>query len=79
MTSVVTTNREEQEGGIDRADLLYGVPAIAEFLGLRVRQVRHLVEMGKLPTFKMGTTVCARRSTLKAWLEEQDRAARGVS
>ena len=54
-------------------DLLYGVPAIAEFLGVRVRQARHLCESGRLPTFKLGSQkICARRSTLWRWLAEQE-------
>ena len=57
------------------ADLLYGVPAIAGFLGLKVRQARHLCEVGRLPTFKVGNYVCSRRSTISAWLAEQERAA----
>ena len=53
-------------------DLLYGVPSIAEFLGLRDRQVRHLCEIGRLPTFKIGGKICARRSTISDWLAEQE-------
>ena len=58
----------------DDAGLLYGVPAIAQFLGLRDRQTYHLVEKG-LPVFRVGNKVCARRTTLKAWLAEQETAA----
>ncbi len=57
------------------ADLLYGAPDIAEFLGLRVRQVRHLCEAGRLPTFKIGGKICARRPTLRRWLVEQEAKA----
>ena len=53
-------------------DLLYGVPAIADFLGLRVRQARHQCETGRVPTFKLGQIICARRSTLWRWLGEQE-------
>jgi excisionase family DNA binding protein len=52
--------------------LLYGAPAIAKFLGLTERQVRHRVADGELPTFKIGGTVCARRATLVAWLAERE-------
>ena len=54
-------------------DLLYGVPAIAEYLGLAVRQARHLCEVGRVPTFKLGNKIiCARRSTLSRWLAERE-------
>ncbi len=59
-------------------DLLYGVPAIAEFLGLKRDAVYHLVHTKRLPYFKVGKTVCARRSKLLAafdQLEEQSAAS----
>lgn len=55
-------------------DLLYGMPAIAEYLQMRTRQAYHLAENG-LPTFKIGKKTCARRSALSKWLAEQERAA----
>jgi len=58
------------------SDLLYGVPAIAGHLGLTDRTVYHLHGKGKIPTFKMGKVVCARRSSLATWLSEQEAAAR---
>ena len=58
------------------ADLLYGVPAIAEFLGLKVRQARHQRETGRLPTFKLGNIICARKTSLMAFLADQEAAAR---
>lgn len=59
------------------AGLLYGVPAIAKYLRLRERQCRHRIDAGIIPTFKFaGTgTICARESTLDAWLAEQEAAA----
>ncbi len=59
-------------------DLLYGVPAIASFLGLTDAQVYHLAR-GKLPTFKIGGKVCARRSSLSDWLAEQETKAAGAA
>lgn len=58
----------------DDAGLLYGVPAIAQFLGLRDRQTYHLVEKG-LPVFRVGNKVCARRATLRTWLADQETAS----
>ena len=53
------------------SDLLYGVPAIAAFLGFRERQARHHIEEGRIPTFRMGSIICSRRSVLNAWLDNQ--------
>lgn len=47
-------------------DLLHGVPAIAVHLSMTTAQVYHLHDQGRLPTFRMGRTVCARKSTLAA-------------
>jgi len=60
------------------ADLLYGIEAIADHLQLTKRQTLHLHEKGGLPTFKMGRTVCARRSTLAKHFAAQEAAARGT-
>ncbi|WP_454917297.1 helix-turn-helix transcriptional regulator [Xanthobacter sediminis] len=59
----------------ENQDLLYGVPAIAEFLNLKPAAVYHLAAKGTLPTFKIGAKVCARRSTLTAWLADQEAAS----
>ncbi len=58
------------------ADLLYGVPAIAAFLQMRDKQVRHRIEAEIIPSFRIGGTVCARRSTLIAWIVDQEANAR---
>ena len=50
------------------ANLLYGVKAIAAFLGVTPRQALGLIERGHLTHFHVGKIVCARRSTLTAWL-----------
>jgi excisionase family DNA binding protein len=61
-----------------RADLLYGAPAIADYLGLTNDAVYHLARQKRIPTFRMGRTVCARKSTLAraiAELEAESSAA----
>jgi hypothetical protein len=50
-------------------DLLYGAHAIADFLGVKLRSAQHLIETKRIPYFKIGKTVCARRSKLLATLE----------
>lgn len=59
----------------DNPDLLYGLAAIGEHLGLTARQVESQIAKGELPTFKMGRTVCARRSTLAKHFAAQEAAA----
>ena len=53
-------------------DILSGHKAISTFLGLTTRQVEWHDEKGNLPTFKLGRTVCARKSKLLAWVQEQE-------
>jgi hypothetical protein len=56
-------------------DLLRGADEIAEFLfgdqKLR-RQVYHLAASSTLPTFKLGSMICARKSVLLKWVEDQE-------
>ena len=56
------TDTTESQG----PDLLYGCPRIAQYLGLTEDQIYHLARMKRLPTFKWGGKLCARRSTLAA-------------
>ena len=57
------------------ADLLYGVRAIGEVLGLTEDQTDHLIRAGRIPAFKLGKRWCSRRSRLVEWLDEQMPAA----
>jgi hypothetical protein len=58
------------------SDLLHGVSAIAAHLNMTRKQVYHLHDRSQIPTFKMGRTVCARRSTLAKHFAAQEAAAR---
>lgn len=64
---------------LSQADLLYGVAAIAAFLGLSRHQAQHRIDDGALPTFRLGGkkggTICARRTTLRAHLAQLEREA----
>ena len=63
-------------------DLMRGAEAIAEFMfgdPRRRRQVYHLVHRGELPVFRLGATLCARRSTLIAWIEAQEGQTHGLT
>lgn len=63
-------------------DMLRGAAAIAEFLyGSESdrRKVFHLVATSRLPTFKLGGLICARRSVLRQWIADQEtRNSKGI-
>ena len=58
------------------SDLLRGADEIAKFLygqpGGR-RQVYYLAAHSRLPVFRLGSVLCARRSVLMQWIESQER------
>ena len=54
----------ETEQPTATADLLYGCEAIATFLGIKKRSAQHLIETNRIPHFRVGKTVCARRARL---------------
>ena len=71
-------------------DVLMGADAIAEFIygdPKQRRKVYHLAEPPKnkkrdanerrLPTFKLGATLCMRKSTYLEWIAAQERKAAG--
>ena len=57
-------------------DMLRGAEEVAEFLygskALR-RKVYHLASTSNMPTFKLGSMICARKSVLLSWVESQER------
>ena len=57
------------------ADILRGADELAQFLfGNRNerRKVYHLSATSNLPVFKLGSMICARKSILRKWIEEQE-------
>ena len=57
-------------------DLLRGAGAIAVFLfgsAQERRKVYHLAETSRLPTFHLGSLLCARKSVLLQWIAEQEK------
>jgi excisionase family DNA binding protein len=56
-------------------DILRGADAIAKHLGFPRRAIYHLVSKGGLPSFRLGETVCCRKSTLANWISEQEARA----
>jgi hypothetical protein len=59
-------------------DLLRGADEIAEFIfgkkGGR-RKVYYLAECSRLPVFRLGSVLCARRSVLIGWIAGQESRA----
>jgi hypothetical protein len=56
-------------------DLLRGAEAIADFLygdATKRRKIYHLAETSRLPIFRLGPVLCARRSILLKWIAEQE-------
>ncbi len=52
------------------ADTLFGIEAIARYLALPFLDVRTMIGMGRLPTWRVGRNHSSRRSTLAAyWLD----------
>jgi len=59
-------------------DLLRGADQIAQFLGYDSRrQGYHLVETSNLPVFKLGSMICARKSVILKWVEDQEKRHTG--
>ncbi len=58
-----------------RNDLMRGVKAIADFSGETPRAIFRKVELGLLPVFRVGKTICARKSTLLAYYAALDAQA----
>jgi excisionase family DNA binding protein len=60
-------------------DILRGADEIAAFLGIKQRRkIYHVVETGKLPVFRLGAILCARKSKLLEWIEQQEKLSVGV-
>lgn len=55
-------------------DLLYGAPQIARHLGITDRQVYTLAAAGRLPHWREGKSILARRSSLSAWMLARESA-----
>ena len=60
----------------EQADFLRGMQAVANYLRVSRRTAYQMAERDGLPTFKLAGKLCARRSTLNAWLAEREAEAR---
>lgn len=56
-------------------DVLRGAEAIADFLygdATQRRKVYHLAGTSRLPIFRLGSVLCARRTVLLHWINQQE-------
>ncbi len=82
---IVENDRSSDAAGLETgevhplgSDLLRGADQIAEFMfgtPIERRKIYHLAETSKIPVFRLGALLCARRSTLLTWIEAQERRA----
>lgn len=59
-------------------DILRGADKIADFMfgnPAERRKIYHLAEKSRLPVFRLGSVLCARKSVLLAWIAEQEARA----
>ena len=71
--------KEEEEAPL-ADDILEGAGAISCFLfgsERKRRKVYWLAEVKALPLFRIGNTLCGRRTTLMRWIAEQEEEGRG--
>jgi excisionase family DNA binding protein len=57
------------------SDLLKGAEEIAAYLGEDRRAVYFALSKGRIPHFRIGANIRARKSTLIAWMAKQEAAA----
>lgn len=62
-------------GADEIARYVYGEPQDERAAESNRRRIYHAADKHGLPTFKLGGTMTARRSTILAWIEAQEKAA----
>jgi hypothetical protein len=61
-------------------DLLEGAEAISGFIygdPTKRRKVYHLAQTSRLPVFRLGAVLCARKSRILAWIKTQEERSIG--
>lgn len=61
------------------ADILKGADEIADYLGEDVRAIFYAIKKGRIPHFRVGQNIRARKSTLTAWIAQQESAAEAAA
>jgi len=60
---------------MNEREILHGARAIADVLGITEKAVYHLIERGRIPHYRLGRTICARRSHLLAQADKLAQSA----
>lgn len=55
----------------ENMNLIWGVEAIGEVIGLTARQTHHYASTGKIPVKKINGRWCAERNQLTKWFMDQ--------
>jgi hypothetical protein len=80
MTHVVSPTPDAEQS---LNDLLEGAEAISAFLygtPQRAQKIYHMSRTSRLPTFKLGGILCARKSIILEWISEQEhRSVKGAA
>ncbi len=69
------SEREKTEDTALPDDILVGAAEIGPEIKSKPRRVYALVAKDKIPHFRLGDIICARKSTLRKWIEQQERTA----
>jgi hypothetical protein len=72
----VTNPLDRPTDAAQASAMLYGAGAIATYLGMTEHACRHLIAESVIPTFKIGSRICARRESIDSWLCDQEARAR---
>ena len=59
-------------------DVLKGAAAISKFMNEDTRSVFYMISKGRLPVYRIGESMRARKSTLRAWIANPDAATRAA-
>jgi excisionase family DNA binding protein len=62
--------QKELKDMTETREILRGAKAIADFLGCSEKAVYHLIERDRIPHYRIGRTVCVRRSHLLAQADQ---------
>lgn len=75
MAASATLSDDLLHGADEIARFVYGQPTDEKHGEGNRRRVYHAADKHGLPTFKLGGTMTARKSTILRWIEAQERAA----
>lgn len=72
-SSILPLSDDLLHGADEISRFVYGQPSDEKAAESNRRRVYHASDKHGLPTFKLGGTITARRSTILKWIERQER------